>query len=237
MKMTGLLGYVIASAITSTAILSAQIPSKDAGSEIRLHLVSSLSGKHRPHPAVVWLEPLPGTTVPVFVPHERYTLVQKNRMFIPHLQVIPAGSTVQFPNEDPFFHNVFSLYNGRRFDLGLYEAGSSKSVTFPRPGISYIFCNIHPEMSAVIVSLDTPIYAVADTSDAFLLKNVPPGDYEMNVWVEGVPQATLSELKRRLHVASTVTDLGAIRLPLGNTAPSHTNEFGRSYDRTPKSPY
>jgi plastocyanin len=236
MKISGLLGYMIASAITSTAILSAQI-SPSAGSEIRLHLVSSTPGKHRPDPAIVWLEPLPGTKAPPFVPHERYTLVQKNRVFIPHLQVIPAGSTVQFPNEDPFFHNVFSLYNGRRFDLGLYEAGASKAVTFSRPGISYIFCNIHPEMSAVIVSLDTPIFAVADTRDAFLLKNVPSGDYEMNLWVEGVPQATLSQLKRRLHVASGTTDLGAIRIPLGNAIPSHTNEFGHSYDRTSKSPY
>ena len=78
-----------------------------------------------------------------FSPHGRYTLLQKNRTFIPHLQVIPAGSVVQFPNADPFFHNVFSLFNGKRFDLGLYEAGSSKSVTFPREGVSYIFCNIH----------------------------------------------------------------------------------------------
>lgn len=236
MKISGLLGCMIASAIACTSILSAQ-SSLGAGSEIRLHLVSSAPGKHRPDPAVVWLEPLPGTKVPPFIPHERYTLVQKNRVFIPHLQVIPAGSTVQFPNEDPFFHNVFSLYNGRRFDLGLYEAGASKSVTFSHPGVSYIFCNIHPEMSAVIVSLDTPIYAIADTSNAFLLNNVPPGDYEMNLWVEGVPQATLIQLKRRLHVTSGTMDLGEIRIPLGNTTPSHTNEFGHSYDRTPKSPY
>ena len=77
-------------------------------------------------------------------------------MFTPHILVVPVGSVVRFPNADPFFHNVFSLFDGKRFDLGLYEAGSTKEVTFSREGLSYIFCNIHPEMSAVVISLSTP---------------------------------------------------------------------------------
>ena len=75
--------------------------------------------------------------------------------------VVPAGSLVEFPNRDPFFHNVFSLFEGKRFDLGLYEAGTTRTVRFDRPGISYIFCNIHPEMSAVIITVSTPLYAIA----------------------------------------------------------------------------
>src|SRR5579884_454193 len=76
------------------------------------------------------------------------TLVQKNKTFLPHVLVIPPGSTVDFPNHDPFFHNVFSLFEGKRFDLGLYESGTSRSVKFDRTGVSYIFCNIHPQMNA-----------------------------------------------------------------------------------------
>ena len=93
-------------------------------------------------------------------PNSTTRSLQKNRVFQPHLLIIPVGSVVQFPNADPFFHNVFSLFDGKRFDLGLYEAGSTKSVTFSREGVSYIFCNIHPEMSAVILTLSTSLYSV-----------------------------------------------------------------------------
>ncbi|HVT98050.1 MAG TPA: hypothetical protein VHE33_11130, partial [Acidobacteriaceae bacterium] len=113
-------------------------------------------------PAVVWLKPLQPVDPAPAEPHKSYTLLQKNRSFIPHLLVVPVGSHVEFPNEDPFYHNVFSLFDGKRFDLGLYEAGSTKTVTFSREGVSYIFCNIHPEMSAVVLALATPFYAIAD---------------------------------------------------------------------------
>ncbi|MGH9582128.1 MAG: hypothetical protein ACRD4O_04240, partial [Bryobacteraceae bacterium] len=166
-------------------------PRQNSGAELRLRLASSLPGHHRAVPAIIWLEPLPGTPVLPFVPHGRYTLLQKNRTFTPHLQVIPVGSVVQFPNDDPFFHNVFSLFNGKRFDLGLYEAGSSKSVTFSHPGVSYIFCNIHPEMSAVVMTLSTPLYAIADASDSFVIRHIPPGDYTLHFWAEGVPRSVL----------------------------------------------
>ena len=90
-----------------------------------------------------------------------YRLLQKDKTFTPHLLVIPTGSSVDFPNLDPFYHNVFSLFNGKRFDLGLYESGSSRTVHFDHDGVSYIFCNIHPEMSAVIVTLSTPYFGVS----------------------------------------------------------------------------
>jgi len=88
-------------------------------------------------PAVIWLNPLrPGSVA--FATHGNFTLLQKNKMFTPHLLVVPVGSSVAFPNADPFFHNVFSLFDGRRFDLGLYEAGSTRSVVFSRE-VSHIF--------------------------------------------------------------------------------------------------
>src|SRR5690242_2949969 len=88
---------------------------------------------------VVWLTPVDTATPPLQPKHAR--LAQHNKQFQPHLLVIPAGSVVDFPNEDPFFHNVFSLFQGKRFDLGLYEAGTSRAVSFEHPGISFIFCN------------------------------------------------------------------------------------------------
>src|ERR1700730_6115254 len=95
---------------------------------------------------VVWLVPLEAVQ-PVRTTTERphYRLVQRNKRFEPGLLVVPAGSVVDFPNADPWFHNVFSLYRGKRFDLGLYQAGAQRSVRFDGPGPSYLFCNIHPE--------------------------------------------------------------------------------------------
>ena len=107
---------------------------------------------------VVWLTPLGATPAPSLPPQQRSEipqLVQKNKMFHPSLLVIPAGGQVEFPNQDPFFHNVFSLFDGKRFDLGLYESGTTQFVKFDKPGISFIFCNIHAQMSAVVVAVNT----------------------------------------------------------------------------------
>lgn len=204
--------------------------------ELRLHVVSTQQDKRRTVPAVAWLEPLAGTPSLPFTPQGHYSLLQKNRTFLPHLQVVPVGSVVQFPNADPFFHNVFSLFEGKRFDLGLYEAGSSKAVTFSREGVSYIFCNIHPEMSAVIVSLTTPLYAIADADDSLQVRNIPPGDYKLQLWVEGVPQSILAGFSRRIHITEARLDLGDIKVPLGSS-PAHANKFGNPYDQDPKPPY
>lgn len=211
---------------------------QNPGAQLRLSVASSLPGKHRAVPAVVWLEPLPGTPALPFVPMGPYRLLQKNRTFIPHLQVIPVGSVVQFPNADPFFHNVFSLYEGKRFDLGLYEAGTSKSVTFSREGASYIFCNIHPEMSAVVLALSTPLYAVADASDSFVLRGVPPGGYRLHVWIEGVPPPVLDSLSRTVHFPPLRVDLGVLRAPIARSrALTHANKFDKAYDAEPQTTY
>jgi hypothetical protein len=203
--------------------------------ELHLRIVSTQS-EHRAVPAVIWLNPVDGTLALPFLPHGHPTLTQKNRMFYPHLQVIPVGTVVQFPNADPFFHNVFSLFNGKRFDLGLYEAGSSKSITFQREGVSYIFCNIHPEMSAIVLALTTPLYTIADEKDAFVLRDIPTGDYMLNFWIEGAPQSTLDGLQRHVHVSTRLLDLGELKVSLGvNT--THPNKFGGDYQPDPKSPY
>jgi plastocyanin len=192
---------------------------------------------HAP-PAVMWLTPLQHNFSASFPPGGHYTLLQKNRTFIPHLLVVPAGTVVQFPNADPFFHNVFSLFDGKRFDLGLYEAGSAKGVTFSREGVSYIFCNIHPEMSAVVIALSTPFNAIADAHGEFEISAVPAGEYELHLWIEGVPQTELDKLNRTIHLTDKSGDLGTLKIATIPRVPaSHLNEFGQPYSETSKTPY
>jgi plastocyanin len=180
-------------------------------------------------PAVIWLNSLHPDTVQHIAPPANFTLLQKNKMFVPHLLVVPVGSSVAFPNADPFFHNVFSLFNGKRFDLGLYEAGSTRSVVFSREGVSYIFCNIHSEMSAVVIALSTPYSGLPDSQGVFHVKDVPGGDYDLHVWIEGEKQSVLDGLTRRVHVAAGVSDLGDIHIKFPEKR-QHLNKFGRSYE-------
>jgi plastocyanin len=179
-------------------------------------------------PAVIWLNPVQRGAEALIAP-SNFTLQQKNKMFSPHLLVVPVGSSVAFPNADPFFHNVFSLFDGRRFDLGLYEAGSTRSVVFSREGVSYIFCNIHSEMSAVVIALATPYYGLADGLGVFRLRNVPAGDYELHVWIEGQKESSLDRLTRRVHLAGETVDLGAVSLSQPDKQ-EHLNKFGQSYE-------
>jgi plastocyanin len=239
MKTTPLSKWIVFSMSLASGLIFAQSnPSPGSQGELRLRLVSAQPATHHAVPAVAWLDPLTPNPSLSALPHGHATLLQKNRMFVPHLQVIPVGTVVQFPNADPFFHNVFSLFNGKRFDLGLYEAGSSKSVTFSREGVSYIFCNIHPEMSAVVLALSTPLYAVADQKDDFVLSNIPAGDYTLHIWVEGVPQAVTERLSRRVQVPEGSLNLGAIRVPaIPNGNEGHSNKFGNPYDPSTQSPY
>ncbi len=206
--------------------------------DVRLRLAFPGDTKRPAPPAVVWLKPMQAMPELQFPPHKTYTLMQKNRTFIPHLLVVPVGNEVMFPNADPFYHNVFSLFDGKRFDLGLYEAGSTKGVTFSREGVSYIFCNIHPEMSAVVVALSTPLYAIADAAGVVDVHEVPAGDYELHAWVEGVPQTVLDRLSHRVHIAPGAADLGSLNLPIAPMrSAAHANKFGQPYNKDSKPTY
>jgi hypothetical protein len=186
---------------------------------------------------VMWLSPLQPHATPLPPPQAGpYRLTQKDKQFTPHLLVVPTGASVQFPNLDPFFHNVFSLFNGKRFDLGLYESGSSRSVR--REGVSYIFCNIHPDMGAVVLALSTPYYATSDASGQIVIHNVVPGNYELNFWSESVPAHSLTALKREIRVAADDVQLSAVALPLsGSMTQSHKNKYGEDYMPDPAKPY
>ncbi|WP_263352450.1 cupredoxin domain-containing protein [Acidicapsa acidisoli] len=230
--------FLCASLCPATAMEAHSRPAGEQGAEIRLHLTWPHTTVHHAVPAVLWLEPLAGTPAVPFISSEHYTLAQKNRMFLPHLLVVPVGAVVQFPNKDPFFHNVFSLFDGKRFDLGLYEAGSSKSVNFSREGVSYIFCNIHPEMSAVVVALSNSLYAVADHNDTFLLTGIPSGDYRLHLWIEGIRLSALDALSRPVHITTGIVDLGELNIPVSSPQEKgHTNKFGQPYAPPSQSPY
>jgi plastocyanin len=157
-------------------------------------------------------------------------MVQKNKSFQPHVLVVQVGSQIQFPNEDPFFHNVFSLFNGKRFDLGLYEAGSSKTLTFDRPGISFLFCNIHPEMSAVVVAVESPYYALSDKTGHVAIPGVPDGRYQVQVWYERGVADNLNSLTRTVVINESSRSLGRIQVAANpEFTIAHKNKYGQDY--------
>jgi plastocyanin len=183
---------------------------------------------------VVWLAPASEDSAngsgSAAAANRRAVLLQKNKTFEPHLLVIPVGSEVDFPNRDPFFHNVFSLFEGKRFDLGLYESGSTRSIRFDRAGVSYLFCNIHSDMSAVIVTLDTPYYAISDRAGQVTIPDVPAGRYILHVWREGTSAAALKSLTRSILVSGGAASLGTLTVPDNAPLPlTHKNKYGQDY--------
>jgi plastocyanin len=188
--------------------------------------------------AVIWLTPIGlAADPPQQQPSEIPRLVQKNKQFHPSLIVVPVGGKVEFPNRDPFFHNVFSLFEGERFDLGLYESGTTRFVQFDKPGISYIFCNIHAEMSAVIIAVDTPYYGISDARGEISLPSVPPGRYELQVFHTSVAPDALRTLKHEITIAGDNTFIGSFTLSESDLHLVHKNKYGREYDRPdPDSP-
>jgi plastocyanin len=178
---------------------------------------------------VVWLEPVSG---PVVMPaaSRHAEMLQKNKMFTPHVLAITVGTTVDFPNRDFIFHNAFSNYNGETFDIGLYPPRTTKSTVFSRAGVVRVFCNIHPTMSAVIVVLKSPYYSVSDKNGAVQIANVPEGSYRLHVFHERATEQTLEALSRVLEVpaegvqlpAISVSESGYLQLP-------HKNKFGKDY--------
>ena len=187
--------------------------------------------------SVVWLTPLGLASSEPLRQTEIPRLEQRDKRFHPALVVVPVGGKVEFPNHDPFFHNVFSLYEGQRFDLGLYESGSTRFVQFDRPGISYIFCNIHAEMSAVVIALTTPYFGVSGSNGEITVRNVPPGRYQMEVFHSAAQPEDLRAYTHEITVTEETVSLGTLQLRETNSVAAHKNKYGRDYDPpTPDSP-
>jgi len=187
---------------------------------------------------VVWLKSINGTAKSETTMANRQKLVQIHKTFVPHVLVVQVGSVVDFPNHDPFFHNVFSLFEGKRFDLGLYEAGATNSVRFDRVGVSFLFCNIHPEMSAVVVAVDTPYYGITDRAGSVTLANVADGRYEVHYWSErGLPDS-LNQLTKTLTISNGTRNLGTVQIAENpNFTTLHKNKYGQDYVPPPKNDY
>jgi plastocyanin len=146
----------------------------------------ALAGGKPAADVVVWLD---APTAPR--PRERrFVMRQQNMEFVPRVMAAPVGATVELPNNDRVFHNVFSYSNGKPFDLGLYPTGASKRITLDRAAVNRLYCNIHPHMAAYIVAVDTPYYATTDRSGSFTIPEVPSGRYTYHAWRSGADALT-----------------------------------------------
>ncbi len=229
----------LATALLLAACVAACAQTVDVSGHVEVVHHTQEASRLKSSEVIVWLTPLQKTASDIPAPKtQQYTLTQKDKQFSPHILVVPVGSSVDFPNLDPFFHNVFSLFNGKRFDLGLYESHTHRTVQFDREGISYIFCNIHPDMGAVVISLSTPFFATSTADGTVLLRGVPAGKYRLNVWAENVPVDRLNELSKVVDITPQNNQLGTIHLETsGDVMTHHQNKFGEPYKPLPKQPY
>ena len=201
-----------------------------------VELINSRDPEVRKHQnysgVVVWLEAVGNQAAADAANAVRHNSVmaQKVKSFIPHVLAIPAGTAVEFPNFDPVFHNAFSGYNGQVFDVGLYPPGRSRTVVFKREGVVRVFCNIHSTMSAVIVVLRTPYFAVSDSIGNYAIPDVPPGEYRLHVYHERALQQNLEAMEQTVKVPAgdlcirrlTISETGYVQLP-------HNNKYGLDY--------
>jgi plastocyanin len=211
-------------AVTAGGAVKGRLALLKAGDEVP-------DGKLDASNIVVWLEPLNPAQAVRSGAAARRTINQRDKRFLPHVVVVETGSVIDFPNNDPYFHNIFSIFNGKRFDLGLYTSGETRPVHFNRPGVSYIFCNIHPQMSAVVVTVNTPYFAVSGAKGDFAIANVPEGRYRLQVWHERARPEVLAALTREVRVGAGGLELGVIGVSEAGYLPRpHPDKHGGEYD-------
>jgi plastocyanin len=183
---------------------------------------------------VVWLTNV--RTKEAVSPGPTVRLLQKEKRFKPHVLAVTVGTAIEFPNQDPFFHDVFSIYHGKPFDLGLYESGAVRKVRFTQMGVSYIFCNIHPDMSAEVVALATPHFTLTARDGSFQIPDVPAGLYRLEIWHELAAQSELDSLTREVGVSAGDNALGTLTIHASAAHDEHKNKYGEAYslDKTNK---
>jgi plastocyanin len=171
--------------------------------------------------AVVWL----ATPAPVAVAPVRSEMGTAHKEFSPHVLVVPVGSTLSFPNHDPFNHNVFSLSEENPFDLGLYSRGEGRTVKFNRPGIVRVYCNVHAQMSAIVVVRDNPYFTQPGSDGTFSFPAVPAGRYQLHAWHERAP-----EMSRPLEVPPAGLENLTLELDArGDRFKPQHKKFGQPY--------
>jgi plastocyanin len=176
-----------------------------------------------PATAIVYAEPL---DAPVPKRPATFTLAQKGKQFLPRLLAVPVGSTINFPNEDQIFHNVFSLSPPQPFDLGLYRAGASKAQTFDQPSTLRVFCNIHPQMTAMIAVVPSPYVAMTDANGAYSL-DLPPGRYKLTALSERA-----GPVSQEMKVGAGTTTAPVLTLDESQFVQTkHLNKFGQEYGK------
>lgn len=177
--------------------------------------------------AVVWLVPVDAPNAAPDTFPRRATIAMRTREFRPRVRVIAAGGSVEFPNQDPFSHNVFSNSELGRFDLGLYRRRDTRSTTFPKPGVYAVYCNIHARMASFVVAVPGKHVAMVDAAGAFAFRDVTPGTYELHAWHERA-----AESSRRI-VVSPAEAVVAVSLDARGFVPGpHLNKFGQPYATT-----
>ncbi len=158
-------------------------------------------------------------------PHRPHIAIsQADRVFTPRVTAIVKGTTVDFPNDDIIFHNVFSLSKTKAFDLDIYSPGKSRSITFAKPGWAKVYCNIHPGMIAHVIVLDNPYFAVSDINGHFVIPNVPDGKYSIRTWHEFA-----SSMKKRVDVTGEVVEVVDFQIQEDKRLRAHKNKFGKQY--------
>ena len=176
-------------------------------------------------PTIIYAEALDGGRVQP----AQFKMEQKNKTFVPHVLAIPAGSTVAFPNDDLIFHNVFSLSRPNPFDLGLYRAGTSQNRTFTTPAVYHVFCNIHPQMSAIILVVPAAHITEAGTDGNYRLE-LPAGRYRVTAWSERAEPSSVEITAGNTPVNAPDVSLDESKF----VEMLHKNKFGQDY---PKSAY
>jgi plastocyanin len=179
--------------------------------------------------AVVYFEP--AGPQPLRPPEAPFEMVTRRKAFTPRTLVVPRGSRVRFPNQDPILHNVFSVSAPNPFDLGLYRQGAGKEKRFEAPGLVRVYCNVHHEMVAYILVLETPHYAFPDANGEFALTGLPRGRGKLTVWHE---QAEPWTVEVELPPKSPLLARVEIVRPL---IPAHLNKLGKSYFRSQRDRY
>lgn len=206
---------VLASTLQAQGVVSGQVVILERPGEVSEDLAN----------VVVFLEPVTGKAkapTPVTT-----TIALEKRQFSPRVRVVVEGSKVEFPNQDPWNHNVFSKINGG-FDTGVYGRGKTKDQKFDQAGVYSLYCNVHPRMTAFVIALKTPLFTQAGADGRYTLENVPAGQYMLNVWHDRTSLVTKEVTVPAAGLRNVRTELDA----RGYKYVQHKNKFGQVYTST-----